>query len=139
LKTDYGVQEEDSPEMTLRLASGLSAGTTAAVPLVFFNSHLGDPLGDLTLENIRQADGQLGKVDCYVITRISLRQRKTFWIGKGDFLIRQIQTVVAVDGSVLPEGKLDWQTREGLHLVIFTETHGNILVNQPLQRSDFVP
>ena len=139
LQTDYGVQEEDRPEMTLRLASCLSAGTTAAVPLIFFNSHLGDPLGDLTFENLRQADEQLGKVDCYVITRVSLRQRKTFWIGKGDFLIRQIQTVVGEDGSVLPEGKLDWQTRVGLHLVTFTETHGNILVNQPLKRSDFNP
>ena len=139
LQAHYRIENEDSPEIALAVASTLSAGATAELPIIFFNLPLGDALGDLAYQDIRQADGHLGKEDCYVVTRILLRQRKTFWVGKQDFLIRQVQTVAGVDTPVLPEGDLKWQTRVGLHLVIFTETHGNIQVDQPLQRSDFVP
>jgi len=139
LRADYRIEDEESPEIALTVAAGRSAGATAAVPLIFFNHPLGDALGNLAYEDKRLPDEQLGKVDCYVVTRILLLQRKTFWVGKQDFLIHQIQTVSGVDLPVLPEGKLNWETRVGLHLVIFTETHGNIQVNQPLHQSDFIP
>jgi len=100
---------------------------------------LDDALGDAAYEDQRQADGPVGKVDCYVVTRVMLLQRKTFWIGKQDWLIHQIQTVTGVDVPVLPEGKLNWQTKVSFHRVVFTETHRNILVNQPLKQSDFIP
>jgi hypothetical protein len=139
LQADYGLEDEDSPEIALGMASTLSDGTTADLPLIFFNLPLGDAQGDSAYSEKRQPDEPVGKVDCYVVTRILLLQRKTFWVGKRDFLIHQIQTITGVDAPVLPDGELNWQTMLSLHLIVFTETHGNILVNQSLQRSDFVP
>lgn len=139
LQADFGLEDEDSPEIALGAAASLSAGATEAVPLIFLSSQPGDALGDSAYDDKRLADGQVGKVDCYVVTRLLLFERKTFWIGKQDFLIRQIQTVTGVDLPALPAGEINWQTMLNLQLVVYTETHGNIKVNEPLQRSAFIP
>ena len=131
--------DEGSVELTLGLASPYSAGVTATVPMVFFDGQLGDALGSSTDVETRQADAKVGKVDCYVVSRESLVHRKTFWIGKDDLLIHKIQTIATVDDAAVTAGEFNRKAKGSQHPVIYTETHNNILVNQALQRSDFIP
>ncbi len=65
-------------------------------------------------------DEKIGDVDCYVLRGGEMGRGGdvyTLWIGKSDFLLRQIQRASRAGTS--------------------TETHSNIVMNVPMSRSDF--
>ena len=66
----------------------------------------------------------VGAVSCYVFTKGVLGQTNTLWIGKQDFLIHQVRTIINM---------------EAMPGFAATETHTNIVVNRKFTRSDFVP
>jgi hypothetical protein len=139
LEMEYGPEDEGSPEIAMDVAASLSASATTTVPMLFLDSQLGVPLGNAAGGETRLEDEKVGKVDCYVIARKSLGGSKTIWVAKQDFLIRQIQTVTSVEEDLVTGGAFYRQSPRALHRVVFTETHFNIMVNQPMHWTDFVP
>ena len=108
--------KEKMKDMQTALASTAAFGNSAiAVPEIFFRLPLGDPMNLIVageVETRREKDGQVGGVDCYVISSVvdpakihaegtlpdSVGKTGTatrlFWIGKRDHLIHQIQSNV---------------------------------------------
>jgi hypothetical protein len=91
----------------------------------------------------QQADEKVGSIDCYVLTGESQSgETKTFWIGKQDFLIRKVQTVIGANAmqaawNGVADGCPDMVA--ALHGFTSIETHTNIVLNQQFSRADFVP
>ena len=107
--------KEPSMEMALSSAAGLSGGAAGGIPGSFFSQNWGKQFSIAYESAQRKPDETIGGDDCYVLTLGSGGHTQTVWIGKKDFLIRQIQT----DSTV--------------------ETHTNIVVNPPLAAADFAP
>jgi hypothetical protein len=125
LQAEAGVQCQGGRKIALAHASAFSDGATATIPSVFFDLRwVEEPLEDLVFSVDRQSDDNVGGVSCYVFTKGLLGATNTLWIGKQDFLIRQVRTVISLEA--MPD---------------FTalETHTNIVLNQRFSRSDFVP
>jgi RNA polymerase sigma factor (sigma-70 family) len=115
---DAGKEKEKMKDMQTALAYTAALGNPAiAVPEIFFKLSLGDPMGFIVtgkVEAEREKDGQVGDVDCYVISSVvdtakmraegtlpdgtgkmgAATETKRFWIGKRDHLIHQIQSSV---------------------------------------------
>jgi hypothetical protein len=97
----------------------------------------------------RVDDEKLGDLECYVFeTEFRNLDRRHFWIGKQDFLIHQVQTVTNVEAvkaagsgrfSFIEDLRPKTYREYGAKFFTVTETHTNILVNQKLATSDFVP
>ncbi len=95
---------------------------------LFFNP-LADVYSRVTYN--RLPDEKVGEVDCYVLEGISQIPRRltvpwakwTLWIGKQDFLILQVRRADNFFGKISTS----------------TETHTNIVLNQNLPQSEFVP
>jgi len=147
LEIGRGAQNQISRELALTEAAAPSVGATATVPRIFFDMPWGNPggqLADLVSDGHRQADGQVGGVDCYVFaTELSGRQT-TLWIGRQDFLIHQIRTVISAEAmrAVLVGAGTDpglLELKPGSLGFTVTETHAGIAVNKPFSRWDFVP
>jgi hypothetical protein len=125
LQTEAGVHAFGNREMALRYAASFSGGTTATVPRVFFDLRwVEEPIEDSVFSVDRLADENVGEVRCYVFTKGVLGQTNKLWIGKQDFLIHQVRTVISM---------------EAMPGFTATETHTNIVLNQRFSRSDFVP
>jgi RNA polymerase sigma factor (sigma-70 family) len=119
--------KEKVKDMQTALGSTAALGNSAiAVPEIFFKLTLGDPMGFIVTgkaESKREKDGQIGDVDCYVISSVvdsaklfangalpasmgkmgKTISTKLFWIGKRDHLIHQIQSSVNLASSTLPD------------------------------------
>jgi hypothetical protein len=105
----------------------------------------GNQLGSASGEK-QQADEKVGDVDCYVFTSESKGRTKTLWIGKQDFLIRQVRMVTSAEAekALLTKAAKDHPeiiaslAKMGFQGITSTETHTNILVNPKLSAADFV-
>ena len=142
-----GAKKQASQELALASATGISGGATATVPGTFFKLKWGDQLGGSVLSQKRQPDQKVENIDCYVFTSDSKGWTRTLWIGKQDFLIHQFRTVTSAEAMKAalaevvkrtPEMSARLQTSE-LNGSTSTETHANIVVNQPFSNKDFVP
>jgi len=132
-------------ETALSAATGISASAAASVPGTFFQMRWGNQLGGSGSNQIRQADGKVGKVACYVFTSGTKGRIKTLWIGKKDYLIHQVQTVTSADAlhTILADAA---KRNLLIHLpsqapaasgIIATETHTDIVLNPKLAPADF--
>lgn len=142
LETGYGPKNEGSLNIALDDASAFSGGASATVPMIFFNTESGNEFGRSVLEEHRQPDETVGKVDCYVFTRESQGQTKTLWIGKQDFLIHQVQTLISAKAMQAAMAKVAGAMPQETTFVydfISTEIHTNIILNKEFSRSDFIP
>ena len=143
LQAECGVQLQIDRDRALAHATAFSGGATATIPRIFFPQQ-GDweeQLDDFALREKRQADGKVGNVSCYVFTRESQGQTNTLWIGKQDFLIHQVRTVISTEtiqaaAARVPIGP---ELIPALHGFTSTETHTNIVLNRKFSRSDFIP
>lgn len=96
-------QKQQSRELAIGGATGISGGSAANIPGTFFNQAWG---GQLNGAQQRQKDETVGGIDCYVLERTLKRTDRSFsttlWIGKQDSLIRQIKTVTSGAPSLPP-------------------------------------
>jgi hypothetical protein len=143
LQAECGVQPQGNREFALANATAISGGATATIPRIFFPQQ-GDweeQLDDLALREKRQTDGKVGNISCYVFTRESQGQTNTLWIGKQDFLIRQVRTVISTEAiqAAAARGPIGPELIPALHGFTSTETHINIVLNRKFSRSDFIP
>jgi RNA polymerase sigma factor (sigma-70 family) len=121
---DPGTGKEKMKDMQAALAYATMMGNSAiAAPEIFFKLTLGDPMSYIVtgkVETKREKDGQVGDVDCYVISSVmdtaKMRAKGTlpdgvgkmgtttrlFWIGKRDHFIHQIQSSVDLASTTLP-------------------------------------
>ena len=145
LDTGSGAQKQVSKAAAFTSTTGVSGGVTSIIPRMFFNFGCA-PLCRLGPDLGRQADEKIGDVDCYVFVSGSAASTQTLWIGKQDFLIRQVRYVQS--DSSLEEEKdrfarehppRDGEIRIDITRRISTETHTNIVVNQKFAVADFVP
>jgi hypothetical protein len=141
LQVGWGVEGPINRDTALANAAALSEGAAATIPGLFFSTQV--PLEEPTWNEKRLTDEKLGDIDCYVLVRESqFGETKTFWIGKQDFLIHQVRTVVsakAMQVALAKAAKGSPEIAGSLHGFISTETHTNIILNQQFSRSDFVP
>ncbi len=141
------VRSQGSREIAFSHAAAGTGGAAAAIPRIFFHlpgSTLDEPGSGLESNDKAQPDEKLGDVDCYVLSSELLGQTNTFWIGKHDFLIHQIRTVMSAGGlrvrALGAIGGADLIDSEPNSLAFtVTETHTNIVLNQAFSRADFVP
>src|ERR1019366_9455517 len=115
---ETGTGKEKTKDMQAALASATMMGNSAlAAPEIFFKLTLGDPMGFIVtgkVETKREKDGQVGDVDCYIISSVvntakmlaevtllggagkmgMANDTRLFWIGKRDHFIHQIQSSV---------------------------------------------
>jgi outer membrane lipoprotein-sorting protein len=141
-----GPQKQPGRAIALVKAAEVSGGAIVMIPRMFFSLETGDVLDSEVFGEKRLADEKAGGIDCYVITREAEGRTKTFWVGKEDFLIRQIQTVMSAQAMQSVFANVD-QGRPELAAYLqkspkeftTTETHADIVVNQPFVRSDFIP
>jgi hypothetical protein len=142
LETGYGPQNEGDPEVALDIASEFSGGASATIPMTFFNLPLGRAFDDSVFEERRQPDEKVGKMDCYVFSSELQGKTRTLWIGKQDFLIHQVQTVISAEAMQAAVARIPSETPQMaalLHEFTSTETHTNIVLNESFSRSDFIP
>ena len=144
METAGGTKKRSSLELTLNGATGISGGVTATVPGTFFNMNWGNPLRWLASINKRQADEKVGEVDCYVYSCDLGGSTRTLWIGKRDFLIRQVRDVssaqaasAALAESAKRHPEIAALRKPRFHDFAKTETHTNIVVNQKYSATDF--
>lgn len=141
LQLESGVLGPVDRDVALADATGPSGGAAATIPELFFNTQV--PLEEPTWNEMRLTDEKLGDIDCYVLVRESqFGETKTYWIGKHDFLIHQVQTVVSAKAMQATWAKAvngETEMSANLHGFTSTETHTNIVLNIPFSRSDFFP
>ncbi len=123
-ETSFSPPAWSKKEQNIKAALGHVSSAGSNVPGAFFN--LGSSLGLLATDGrpnvMRQKDGKIGSVDCFVIAWKGQIGTVTLWIGKQDLLLYQCQTESALNGSPTS----------------FTEIRENIVINQPFAKSDFI-
>jgi RNA polymerase sigma factor (sigma-70 family) len=140
---DGAAQKQASQQLALGGATGISGGAAATIPGTFFNMPWGNQLGRASSNSKRQADEKVGDVDCYVFTSELKGTTKTLWIGKKDFLIRQVRNVTsaeALKAALVEAAKRNPNmpaVPQSSGDVISTETHNNIVVNKTFSPADF--
>jgi RNA polymerase sigma factor (sigma-70 family) len=134
-------------ESALSGATGISGGAAASIPGTFFKMNWGNQFGAAMKSATRIADEKIGDTDCYVLTDAKGGRTKTLWIGKQDFLIRQVENDTS---AAQMKALLDQQAQQNpqMNNVLkmaptgeskSIETHSNIIVNQTLTPADFAP
>jgi outer membrane lipoprotein-sorting protein len=144
LDMGLGVQKQKDQQTALSSAAGISASASATIPGAFFKMNGGNPLGSASGQK-QLADEKVGDMDCYVFTSESNGRTKTLWIGKQDFLIRQVRVVTSAEAekALLTKAAKDHPeilarlTAMGFQGITSTETHMNIVVNSKLSAADF--
>jgi hypothetical protein len=141
-----GAKKQNNQEMALAGATGISGDATGEIPAAFFNTKWANPFCCLANSLKEQVDEKIGEVDCYVFTSESNGRTRTIWIGKQDFLIRQIREIMtaAANKAMMEQiAKIDPPDPDDpkIELTGSTtfETHSNIVVNQKFDEADFVP
>jgi RNA polymerase sigma factor (sigma-70 family) len=137
-------QKQTSREMALGGATGISGGAAATIPGTFFKMNWGNQLGSALSEK-QQSDEKVGDVDCYVFTSELKGNIKTLWIGKKDFLIRQVEndtSAASLKKTLEDAAKRNPQmhfptSASSSGDVKSIETHLNIVVNKQFSASDF--
>jgi len=139
-----GVETNSTMEDALSSATGISSGAAGSIPGTFFDSHWGNKLGASLLSAKQMPNEAIGGVDCYVLTHSKKAgNSETIWIGKQDFLIRQIENEMS---AATLNATLEAQAKKHpeMHLpttangnVRSVETHTNVVVNQKFSAADF--
>jgi len=146
LRMGSGAKKQASPELALSSATGISGGAAATIPGTFFKMNWGDQLGGSLLNENQLPEQKVGEVDCYVLTNDLKGRSRTLWIGKQDFMIHQVRTVTSAEAMKTllaeaakrnPEMSARMQTSK-FEGSTSTETHRNIVLNQPFSNKDFV-
>ena len=138
------VRKEANLEAALSTATGVSGGASETIPASFFHLNRGRQLNGAAGQK-RQPDEQVGAVECYVFDKEAKGRTRTIWIGKEDLLIHQVRTLTS---AVAMKAIVDRARKEASDVSsklpkttmtdsVSTETHANILVNQPMAPSDF--
>jgi len=138
-----GAQKRAGREDALSSATGISGSAAATIPGTFFKMNWGNQLGGSLANAKRQADGKVDDVDCYVLTTESKRGTRTLWIGKQDFLIHQVRTVISAEAMkaalaeatrLRPDMAAHLPSPQGVTSI---ETHVKIVLNPKLSAADF--
>lgn len=138
-------EKQKTMEDALAGATGISSGAAAEVPAAFFNTKWANPFCCLAKGLIQQADEKVGEVDCYVFAGGTKDRTRTIWIGKQDFLIRQIRETSSAAAMKAIMDQIDKDNPADDHPKIeptgitSIETHSNIVVNQKFVEADFFP
>jgi outer membrane lipoprotein-sorting protein len=139
-----GPQKQVDQAMALSSATGISGGAAATIPSEFFNSPWGNQLSSAERNDKRQPDEKVGDVDCYVFSGSAKGRTSTVWIGKRDFLIRQVRTLTsaaAMKAAMEEAARVNpiMAHMPGMepHDLTSTENHTNIVVNEKLTAADF--
>jgi outer membrane lipoprotein-sorting protein len=140
-----GPKKQASQEMALASATGISGGAAATIPSAFFKTGWGDQLGNAARNDKQQPDEKIGDTDCYVFSGSSKGRTSTIWIGKQDFLIRQVRTLTSAAAmkAVMDEAaKADPAVTAHMPAIppndlTSTETHTNLILNPKLAPPDF--
>jgi RNA polymerase sigma factor (sigma-70 family) len=134
-------QKEANKESALSSATGVSGDAAATIPGTFFKMHWGNQLGGPAANQKQRADEKVGNADCYVFASELKGITRTLWIGKNDFLIHQVKTVMSAEAMKAAVDKAAKVT--GIHPqdipqgMTSTETHMNIVVNKQFSPPDF--
>jgi len=143
LEMGWGVRRQGDRDDALANASELSGGKAITIPKMFFDWQWRDRPDDSITGEERLADEKIGQTDCYVITReLHFGETTTYWIGKQDFLVRQVRTEVsaqAIQAAWAKAAPGTPQTGANLQGFSVIETHTNIVLNSNFSREDFVP
>jgi hypothetical protein len=145
LKMQQVSKPEKYPNMegALSAAMGISGGASGIVPKSFFNLKSGifGAMQSATKKPNEKIDG----TDCYVLTQSKGGRTETLWIGKQDFLIRQIENdtsaavlKVMVEDQAKKHPEMHLPTTVGGD-VKSVQTHMSIEVNQTIPMTDFAP
>ena len=111
------------------------------VPALFYNLGWGNILRNMSYssatELVRRQDEAVGGVDCYVLEQAN--QGWTVWVGKKDFLLRRYRNFISKE-------RLEEMPKHSPNLPVPPETgqttiqtHANVIVNEDLNREDFIP
>ena len=139
-----GIEERQSYNRALNLKLADRAGR---IGQLFFNEAAKSNSFFFPDENIkREKDELIGLNDCYVLSDTGYGTQ-TLWIGKKDFLIYQIKTTQS-DQDV--KNQIDAFYQKYMNrpppasvplgnpgMSIYTETHSNIIINQPINSEEF--
>lgn len=144
--------------IALAAATGISGGAAHTVPAAFFANtgpNLLRTLSDVSLEKEEKIDAE----DCYVVAGRLGEQKMLFWVSKESFLIRQRQLVLG--GNVSRPAMTDEMIKKTLKQLkreatpaavaemkamaamagktkgTLTETHQNIVIDQPIDKASF--
>ncbi|HEY3760757.1 MAG TPA: sigma-70 family RNA polymerase sigma factor [Verrucomicrobiae bacterium] len=119
-----------------------AGGQVPAIPGTFFKTPWGNQLGLPVSGEKQETDARTGDTDCYVFVNTLGGTTRTLWIGKKDFLIRQIQNIsdpeavkAALEHAAKVTGKPAPKLPPGS--ITSTETHENIVLNKKLSLPDF--
>lgn len=142
----------DEKRIKMSLEIALESVAPKDVPSVFFDLDKANDLIDQSTSSVkRQVDEKAGDIDCYVISGESNLGPRTLWIGKQDFLIHQIKTVI-VENVDMAKSENAAQSEIATHIPNFPkrlkiepgdvrsieiEMHTNIMVNQKFLPVDF--
>src|SRR5882724_520856 len=127
----------------LSAAMGISGGASGIVPKSSFNLKSG--IFGAMQSATKKSDEKIGGTDCYVLTQSKGGRTETLWIGKQDFLIRQIENDTS---AAILKAMMEDQAKKHpeMHLpttvggdVKSVQTHMNIEVNQTIPITDFAP
>ena len=140
-----GPKKQTNQEMALSSATGISGGAAATIPSAFFKTSWGDHLSAAAHNDKQQPDEKIGDTDCYVFSGSLRGTTSTIWIGKQDFLIRQVRTVTsaaAMKAALDEAAKVNPGVTARMpaftpHDLTSTETHTNLVLNPKLAPPDF--
>lgn len=151
----FSTPQKATMQRTLMTATGVSGGATGSVPSSFFNLNWSSRLSPIMFSATRKPDEKVGGVDCFVLTKsipgtaqTVAGTVQTIWIGKNDFLIRQVQEQVSAaalkasleqQAEKHPDPELQKAISSITGDIISTETHENIVINERYSPSDFEP
>ena len=139
LQIGLGAQWQPDRPTALANAASPSGGAVTIVPMAFFKMQWPDTLNEPEGAWVLSGNEPVGGVDCSVVTRNSRGHSTTLWIGKPDFLIRQVQTAISREAIQSAAASVDAELARHLHGFTLVETHTNIVVNHAFLRSDFTP
>jgi hypothetical protein len=138
-----GVLSRHDRDSALAYAAAASSGATTTIPGVFYNMQWTNQPDDVLSDADRQPNEKIGGIDCYVLTgQTPSGETRTLWIGRQDYLIRQIRTEVSAQGL-----QADWAhlahgspafTKDP-HGFVTVETHNKFVLDEPFSRDSFIP
>ena len=136
----------ESIATALSSASGISGVASPSIAGTFFKMNWSNHYGAFTASREQKPDEKFGNVDCYVFMgEAGKGVIKTIWIGKQDFLIRQVRDAVSpasVKATMAEAAKHHPRVAAQMLKMRFghttsTETHENIVVNQKFSPEEF--
>lgn len=139
-----------SIQRALTAGDVVTFGVSVDVPGVFYNILWQDAPWPDPKRVQRKPDQTISGVDCFVLLQPGPTSTATFWIGKKDLFIRQIerdidgpktraaaQAEVQQDPDLAPPAILNLVNNSPSFVQV--ESHFNIVVNEPIPDDEFMP